>query len=378
MNFSRPFTQIRTKLLLSYLLVIAASIGGLVVGIQLLGPSLFNQMLSQHADHHPGMMGQAMTEPMRDISSEAFQDALFDAVVISTIVATLVALLISVVVSSRITSPLRQLAAGSQRIAAGDYRVRIEPTEDDEIGELAATFNSMAAALENAEQRRVQLVGDVAHELRTPLATLQGNLEGLQDGVVEPTAELWTQLHGETTRLSRIVDDLRELSRVEAGEIWLNMKPVEPSTLLQASVPRLEAEYAEKGVELRSDVPGDLPRVDADTDRTVQILTNLLSNALRYTPPGGTVSVSAEAKPCVVQFLVKDTGSGIPAEHIPLIFDRFYRVDRARSRALGGSGIGLSIARALVEAQGGEIWAESPGPDRGTSFFFTLGMTRSN
>ena len=378
MNFSRPFTQIRTKLLLSYLLVIAASIGGLVIGIQLLGPSLFDQMLSRHADHHPGMMGEAMTGPMRDISSEAFQDALFEAVVISTIVATLVALLISIFVSSRITSPLRELAAGSQRIAAGDYRVRVEPPEDDEIGELAATFNSMAARLEDTEQRRVRLIGDVAHELRTPLATLQGNLEGLQDGVIEPTSELWEQLHSETSRLARLVDDLQELSRVESGQTRLAIEPVAPGGLVETAALRLETQFADKGVELRREIADDLPLVAADSDRTIQILTNLLSNALRYTPPGGTISVSVEANDGFVQFVVADTGSGIPAEHLPHIFDRFYRVDRARTRALGGSGIGLSIAKALVEAQGGEIRAESAGPDEGSIFWFTLSVVNDH
>ena len=377
MKFSRPLTQIRTKLLLSYLLVIAASIGGLVIGIQLLGPSLFDQMLSRHADHHPGMMGQAMTEPMRDISSDAFQDALFDAVVISTIVATLVALLISIFVSSRITSPLRKLAAGSQRIAAGDYRVRVEPPEDDEIGELAATFNSMAARLEDTEQRRVRLIGDVAHELRTPLATLQGNLEGLQDGVIEPTDELWEQLHSETARLGRLVDDLQELSRVESGQTPLAIEPVEPSGLVETAALRLEPQFMDKGVELRRETSDDLPLVDADSDRSIQVLTNLLSNALRYTPPGGTVSVSVEAHDGFVRFVVADTGSGIPADHLPHIFDRFYRVDRARTRALGGSGIGLSIAKALVEAQNGAIRAESPGPDQGSTFWFTLPVANS-
>ena len=372
MNFSRPFTQIRTKLLLSYLLVIAASIGGLVIGIQLLGPSLFDQMLSRHADHHPGMMGEGMTGPMREISSEAFEDALFDAVMISTIAATLVALLISIFVSSRITSPLRELAAGSQRIAAGDYRVRVAPPEDDEIGELAATFNSMAAKLEDTEMRRVRLIGDVAHELRTPLATLQGNLEGLQDGVIEPTSELWEQLHSETVRLGRLVDDLQELSRVESGQMPLAIEPVAPGGLVETAALRLETQFADKGVDLRREIPDSLPLVAADSDRTIQILTNLLSNALRYTTPGGTVSVSAKADDGCVRFVVADTGRGIPAEHLPHIFDRFYRVDRARSRALGGSGIGLSIAKALVEAQNGEIRAESPGPDQGSTFWVTL------
>jgi signal transduction histidine kinase len=368
----RPLTGIRAKLLLSYLLVIATGIAGLVMGLQLLGPSLFDRMLDQHTEHHSGMMGMAMTEPMRQLTSDAFRDALFDAVIISTITATAVALLVSIFVSNRITAPLRQLALGSHRIAAGDYRARVNSAESDEIGELATSFNLMASALEDTEQRRLQLIGDVAHELRTPLSTLQGNLEGLQDGVVEPSTELWSQLHQETRRLGRLVDDLQELSRVESRHLPLNITSNEPARLINTAVTRLETQFAEKGVSIEQNIPEKLPHVAADPDRTIQILTNLLSNALRYTPPGGTVTVSAKESSNSVRVQVQDTGIGIPAEHLPQIFNRFYRVDRARSRALGGSGIGLSIARALVEAHGGEIWAESPGPDQGSTFWFTL------
>jgi signal transduction histidine kinase len=368
----RPLTGIRAKLLLSYLLVIATGIAGLVIGLQLLGPSLFDRMLDQHTEHHPGMMGTGMTEPMRQLTSEAFRDALFNAVMISTVIATIVALLVSIFVSNRITAPLRQLALGSQRIAAGDYQARVHSAGNDEIGELANTFNQMASTLEGTERHRVQLIGDVAHELRTPLSTLQGNLEGLQDGVVKPGTELWSQLHQETRRLSRIVDDLQELSRVESGQLPLRIESTEPGQLIEAAITRLLTQFAEKGVALQKELPDNLPRVSADPDRTIQILTNLLSNSLRYTPPDGTVTVSAQVGSNSVRVRVHDTGIGISAEHLPQIFNRFYRVDRARSRALGGSGIGLSIARALVEAQGGEIWAESPGTDQGSTFWFTL------
>lgn len=374
----RPLAGIRAKLLLSYLLVISTGIAGLVMGMQLLGPSLFDRMLNRHTEHHSDMMGTGMTEPMRQLTSDAFRDALFDAVIISTVIATIVALLVSIFVSNRITAPLRQLALGSQRIAAGDYRARVHSAENDEIGELATIFNRMAAALEDTEQQRVQLIGDVAHELRTPLSTLQGNLEGLQDGVVEPRAELWSQLHEETRRLSRLVDDLQELSRVESGQLPLRIESTEPGHLIETAITRQRSQFAEKGVAIEKELPSDLPEVAADPDRTIQILTNLLSNALRYTPAGGTVMVSAELDAGGVRIRVQDTGIGIAAEHLPQIFNRFYRIDRARSRALGGSGIGLSIAKALVEAQGGEIWAESPGPDQGSTFCFTLPLATLN
>jgi two-component system, OmpR family, sensor histidine kinase BaeS len=377
MSATRPLTRIRTKLLLSYLLVIAASIVGLIIGIQLLGPSIFDRMLAHHAEGHPGMMGVNMTEPMRQMSANAYQDAMFDAVLLSTIVATLIAVLISVLVANRITAPLRRLATGSQRIAAGDYRARVQVLENDEIGELASSFNRMASALEHTEQRRVRLIGDVAHELRTPLATLRGNLEGLQDSVVEPSDEVWDQLLSETARLSRLVDDLQELSRVESGQIPLYVQPVDLEGVIETAIARLETQFDEKGVALHREVSEALPGVAADPDRTVRIMTNLLTNARRYTPSGGSVTVSARPDEDTVRVQVADTGSGIPAEHLPHIFDRFYRVDRARSRALGGSGIGLSITKALVEAQGGRIWAESSGPDQGSTFWFTLPIAKT-
>jgi signal transduction histidine kinase len=369
--------RIQTKLLLSYLLVITAGIGGLAFGVQLVGPSLFDRMLMRHMGQAGGMMGMGMTDPMRQITADAFRDAVFQAVLISTFIATIVAVLISIFVANRITAPLRQVFAGSQRIAAGDYRTRVQRMENDEIGELATTFNMMAATLEDTEQRRVRLIGDVAHELRTPLTTLRGNLEGLLDGVVEPEPALWAQLHGETVRLSRLVDDLQELSRVESGQVSLSVQPTNPAQLIETAIARLTPHFAEKGVATQQDLADTLPRVAVDADRTVQIVTNLLSNALRYTPPGGSVTVSARQVHDIVQVHVQDTGSGVPAEHLPHIFDRFYRVDRARSRALGGSGIGLSIAKALVEAQGGQIWAESPGPDQGSTFWFTMPVATS-
>lgn len=364
--------RLRTKLLLSYLLVIAASIGSVMAGVQLLGPSLFDRMLTQHAEHHPGMMGMAMSGPMQQVANDAFDDAVVQALLVSTVIATLVAILISIFVSNRITAPLRRMVAGSQQIAAGDYRIRVQGTENDEIGELANNFNTMAAALEETEQRRVQLIGDIAHELRTPLTSLRGNFEGLLDGVVDPSPELWAQLHGETARLSRLVDDLQELSRVESGQLSLNIEPVESHRLIETAIARLRPQYTDKGVEIQEESGAELPNVATDEDRTIQVLTNLLSNALRYTPTGGSVTVSARAEADTVVFEVRDTGVGIPAEQLPHIFDRFYRVDRARSRALGGSGIGLSIAKALIEAQGGRIWAESAGQNQGSAFTFTF------
>jgi signal transduction histidine kinase len=371
-NVPSPFRRLRTKLLLSYVLVIAAGIGGLALGVQLVGPSLFDRMLTRHMDHGPGMMAGGMSEAMRQSTVDAFRDSIFQALLISTVVASIVAVVISLFVANRITVPLRRLAAGVHRIASGGYETRVPVTENDEIGDLAAAFNSMAGALEDAESRRVRLVGDVAHELRTPLSTLRGNLEGLLDGVVEPEPRLWELLLSETERLGRIINDLQGLSRVESGVVSFDVGPVTPEHVVNATLERMTPRFAEQGIALHREMTTGLPMVAVDQDRAIQALSNVLTNALRYTAPGGIVTVSADLEGEMVVIRVRDTGIGIPEEDLPRIFDRFYRVDKARSRALGGSGIGLTIARVLVEGQGGRIWAESPGPGKGSTFSIAL------
>ena len=248
----------------------------------------------------------------------------------------------------------------------------------DELGELSQSFNAMARALEEAERRRMEVISDVSHELRTPLSTIRGYMEGLAEGVVEPTEETWTLLYAEFERLGRLVDDLRRLSRAEAGQLDLSIAPVSPAEVVGFTVGGMLPLFDEKGVELKSAVPGDLPSVLADVDRVVQVLSNLLSNALRHTPDGGRVVVEAKAAGDEVTFEVTDTGTGIAPEHLERLFERFYRVEKSRSRgeARGGSGVGLTISRALVEAIGGRIWAESPGLGEGATFAFTLPVSR--
>ena len=219
---------------------------------------------------------------------------------------------------------------------------------------------------------RRQLIGDVAHELRTPLTAIKGSMEGLMDGVLPDSAETYHQIYQEADRLNRLVDDLQELSRVEAGAYEMDLHPVELSSLVKTVVKRLGGQFEEKDVSLIVDLPSDLPQIQADDDRIIQVLTNLVSNALRYTPEEGEVSLHASRSGNQIQVTVKDTGVGIPAEHLPHIFTRFYRVDKSRSRQAGGSGIGLTIAKHLVEAHGGRIWVESEGQGKGSKFTFTL------
>ncbi len=216
-----------------------------------------------------------------------------------------------------------------------------------------------------------------------PISTLDGYLEGLLDGMVQPSQETWVSLRGETGRLRRLADDLRELSRAEARQLSLKLEAEDPSSIARAAADRLQADFSEEGLELATNIPDSLPLVLADRDRVLQVLTNLLTNALRYTPAPGRVTLSVGRAPDgpawgEVLFQVADTGIGIAPEHLPHLFDRFYRVDKSRSRAAGGSGIGLTIAEVLVEAMGGRIWAESQGSGHGSTFSFTLPVVRKS
>jgi signal transduction histidine kinase len=301
------------------------------------------------------------------------------ALIVSTSLATIGAIILSYFVSRQIADPVRRMVQATRRIGAGHYAERVAVpvvNADDELGALAKSFNDMANALEQTERRRLELVGDVTHELRTPIATLTGYLEGLLDGVVESTPETWARLHTESLRLRRLVDDLQELSRAEARQMPLRSERVTPVSIVTAARERVEPQYMEKGLELGVEMPPGLPAVVADPDRAVQVLTNLLTNALRYTPAPGKVRVSVARSDGMIAFQVVDTGVGIAPENLPRIFERFYRADKSRSRALGGSGIGLTISKALVEAMGGTIHAESPGVGQGSIFTFTLPIAR--
>jgi two-component system sensor histidine kinase BaeS len=227
-------------------------------------------------------------------------------------------------------------------------------------------------ALEQTERRRLEVIGNVTHELRTPIATLEGYLEGLLDGVIEPTPRAFAMLHTEAGRLRRLVDDLQQLSRAEARQIPLSLQPIAPQLLVRSALAPLEGQFAEKGLDLQINLPEDLPRVEADPTRAVQILTNLLVNALRYTPTPGRVEVAVSRVEGMVTFRVSDTGVGLSPEQLAHIFERFYRVDKSRSRAFGGSGIGLTIAQSLAQAMGGEIRVESAGLGQGSSFTLTF------
>jgi len=360
------------KFMLSYLLIVLVGVATLLVVTFALAPTLFQAQLMPILQTHPNTLTTA--EATQRILGD-FLGTLFVALAVAAIFATVTSLAISLFVARRITGPLRQMTQASERISAGHYAERIEiaPVHaTDELGQLASSINALAVALEQTERRRLEVIGNVTHELRTPIATLEGYLEGLLDGVIEPTPRAFAMLHTEAGRLRRLVDDLQELSRAEAHQIPLSLQPVAPLRLVQGALEPLEGQFDEKGLQLQIHVPEELPQVMVDPTRAVQILTNLLVNALRYTPVPGRVEVAVSSEEGMVAFRVSDTGVGLSPEQRAHIFERFYRVDKSRSRAFGGSGIGLTIAQSLAQAMSGEIRVESVGLGHGSSFTLTL------
>ena len=361
------------KLFLSYLVIIVVGVAVLATAAELAVPTAFERHMAAMAEM---MGGMSMMLEMDFFSS--FRNAVTEAVLLAGSAAFVAAVLLSILVSRRVVLPVQEMQTASQRIADGQYEERVgmpssASWEDlDELGRLALSFNRMATQLEQTESLRLELIGNVAHELRTPLASIKGYMEGLIDGVLPAEAATFQQVYREADRLQRLVHDLQELSRVEAGAYELNPQPTAPERLVDGVVTRLGYQFEEKAVALEIDVPSDLPRVRADEDRIGQVLLNLVGNALQYTESGGKVCLSARSEGDRVRLSVEDTGVGIPPEHLLHIFERFYRVDKSRSRVGGGSGIGLTIARHLVEAHGGQIQAFSDGLGQGSRFSFTL------
>ena len=266
---------------------------------------------------------------------------------------------------------VRSLTAASRKMGAGDLSQRVPEGGRDEVGQLARTFNAMAGKLENAERQRRDMVADVAHELRTPLSNIQGYVEAVRDGVLEPDRATIGTIHQQVLYLADLVEDLRLLTETEADDFRLNREPGSLVETVRESVEGARAKAEASGVVLSVDLPAESPTVVFDRTRISQVVGNLLDNAVRHTPTGGTVTVSAAVGQSSASVTVADTGEGIPDDVLPFVFDRFYRVDPSRSRATGGAGLGLTIARKLVDAHGGSIRVESEA-GRGTSFTFDL------
>ncbi|MBD2022695.1 HAMP domain-containing histidine kinase [Leptolyngbya sp. FACHB-36] len=277
---------------------------------------------------------------------------------------------LSYLVSKRIMRPLIQMERITRKVAAGHLEERLPSSEIPELNRLALSFNQMAAELEGVEQRRRELISDLTHELRTPLTVVEGYLEGLADGTIDPTTDIYQRLAREAARLRRLVNDLQELSQAEAGYLPIHARPFDIYPLLAALVQKFSDQLIEDGPNLKLECPNDLPLALADPERVEQVLVNLIGNALHYTI-AGSITVRAWSKPKMVWIAVIDTGYGIADEDLPHVFERFWRADRSRDRNSGGTGIGLAISRRLVELQGGTIDVESE-LGKGSSFRFSL------
>lgn len=303
---------------------------------------------------------------------QAFVETLRWAIVIGVGVSALAGAGVAWWLATRVARPVEELSATAHALAGGRLDARTpEPKADDEITDLAVAFNAMAAALDATERTRQRLLSDLAHELRTPLATLEAYHEGLVDGVVEPGAETWATLQDATARLQRLVEDLALLSRTEEGGLGLEMATIDVAVLATGVVEGLMHQAHEHGVTLALAPAAGHVDVRGDRDRLGQVLSNLLANALAHTSAGGRIDVTVRSHGGEVAVEVRDDGSGIAPEHLPHLFDRFYRADPSRRRGTG-SGIGLTISRAIAHAHGGDVEADSPGPGLGATFTLRL------
>jgi signal transduction histidine kinase len=287
------------------------------------------------------------------------------------LIAIAIAFLATFFLSHRILAPVKALTTAARQLGQGDLSQRVQLKDKGEIGELAQAFNSMASGLERVEQLRRNMVADAAHELRTPLTNIRGYLEAIRDGVKTPDTDTISLLSEEASLLSRLVNDLQELSLAEAGELRLVKEPGNIATLIKQSVAARQAKAEARKLSVSTELPDELPEVSIDSQRIGQVLNNLLDNAMAHTPAGGSVKVTAEERDDFLEVSIADTGEGIPEKDLPNIFERFYRTDRSRARSTGGSGLGLTIARRLVEAHGGKIEVRSR-VGEGSVFTFTL------
>ncbi len=281
---------------------------------------------------------------------------------IAGLAAVAVALLVGLFLTQQITSPIRALTRGAREVSKGNLAYRVKTESGDEVGELVQSFNTMAANLASNEQLRQRMTSDIAHELRTPLTIIEGTVDAMLDGVFTLDREHLASIKEQSTLLTRLIGDLRDLSLAEIGQLKLELAPEDIVDLVRRKLEQAELTARGKGIDLKLDAQTNLPKVEIDRIRIEQVMVNLLTNAINHTPPGGNIKVSvqasAENQPGILISVV-DTGEGITTEHLPHIFERFYRGSDSRARSEGGTGLGLAIVKHLVLAHGGKVWAES-------------------
>jgi two-component system sensor histidine kinase BaeS len=356
---------IGVRLLLAQTLVLIAGAATVWIVAAVVGPPLFREHL--HRAGVPAMSSEQMH------AEEAYTYATAISIGVALGVSALAALVVTWYFSRRVQRSVAEVSSAAAAVADGHYDSRVSPPQlGDDFDSLASAFNQMASRLEAVEATRRRLFGDLAHEIRTPVSVLEAYLEAVEDGVKSLDRETITMLRDQTRRLVRFSEDVAALAQAEESQASIAPTSVAPGTLIETAVSAAETRFAAKGVTLTSRFDGDLPPLWADQHRLGQVLANLLDNALRHTSPGGRVIIAAGAYDGALTITVTDDGEGIPAEYLPHVFDRFYRADAARTREQGGAGIGLAIAKALVEAHQGHITASSRGPGTGATFTITL------
>lgn len=341
------------KTLLLRLLLINLPVLGLAIGI------IWFSINTLAANYFSALMEEYRISP--DDTHAMFLDATRRYMLGASAVAAGLAALLSVALTRHVLKPMRAIQKAAQRLAQGDRAVRVPVSGRDEIAELGEAFNAMAQSLEGTERLRRMLVADVAHELRTPLTNLRGYLEGLADGVIAPSARTLDMLHGEVRRLGRLVEDMHQLSQMDAAEVRIERRELDLNDLVERAVDLKRVEAMAKDIEIRTEIAPDAVRLCADPDRLMQILLNLLENANQFTPSGGTIIVETRLLESAIAIGVRNSGSVITQEDLPFIFERFFRADRSRSRISGGAGIGLAIVKGLAQAHGGRVAASSAG-----------------
>jgi signal transduction histidine kinase len=318
-----------------------------------------------------GTILSAQQQPGFNPEETLFLDRTNEALYLAVLVALLVALIMGIVLARTLTRPLQALTKAAQSIAHGQLEQQVQVNSQDEMGQLATAFNRMSQEVAQANQLRRRMTADIAHDLRTPLTVIGGYVESMRDEVLKPTTERLSLIYTEIERLQDLVGDLRMLSQMDAGELSLNPQQIAARSLLDRVAALCQHPAEQHHVRLQVEANEDLPEMRVDEARMMQVMDNLVSNALRYTPEGGSIFLSAQADKGKLELTVRDTGSGIAAEELPYIFNRFYRADASRHTETGESGLGLAIVKALVEAHGGQVWAESA-PGEGTSIHIDL------
>ncbi len=350
----------------------AAFLLAAVMGVALVAALAYRSTASDfqaflgHLEAMQGMMGGVIAQGAAD-----FMNNLGRTLWIAGLLGVLLALLLGGLFTRQIVAPLGEIAVAARRVARGDFRQRVNTRGSSELRDLGESFNTMAETLSHDRELRQNMVADIAHELRTPLSILQANVEAMQDGILETSAENLASIHQETLLLARLIEDLRTLSLAESGQLRFHSRDTDLKGLFSRVIEGLQTQFASKNVKLALEAPDKLALVMADPDRIEQVVRNLLNNAFHYTSEGGRVTVKLVPNGSGVTASVTDTGAGIPSENLPHIFDRFYRVDRSRVRTTGGSGLGLAIVKQLVEAQGGRASATSQ-VGKGSTFSFYL------